>query len=262
VAGDGEGPVREVAVSPFWIDETAVTNRAYARFVRETGYVTDAERLGWSFAFDGFLPPASRRYVLDGSVPGAPWWRPVAQATWRQPYGPGTASSTLDQHPVVHVSFNDAAAFAAWAGKQLPTEAQWEYAARARIPLGRSLWRPWAARIWLTRARTAPSTPRADAPAGAAASRHSVAAHAATSLKNGVGTRDTDYLFHRPAGLADGLALKEPALPTTHRGIRPNNLGPPFRDTWSRTRHFAARLANCKDTCTSCTAFRTFARQC
>lgn len=140
VTGDGEGPVREVTVSPFWIDETAVTTRAFARFVRETGYVTDAERLGWSFAFDGFLPASSRRYVLDGSVPGAPWWRPVAQATWREPYGPGTSSPTLDQHPVVHVSFNDAAAFAAWAGKQLPSEAQWEYAARGGLPGRRFAW--------------------------------------------------------------------------------------------------------------------------
>lgn len=123
---DGEGPVREVDVRPFYIDAKAVTNSQFATFVKATGYVTEAERFGWSFVFEAFLTPGARKHVIDATVPGAPWWRGVNGAAWRAPEGPGTDGARRANHPVVHVSWHDAARYAEWAGKRLPTEAEWE----------------------------------------------------------------------------------------------------------------------------------------
>lgn len=151
---DGEGPVRTVQLSPFGIDETAVTNDAFAAFVTATGHVTDAEHFGWSFVFEPFVTHEGRWGATRG-VAGAPWWIAVPGAAWRTPEGPGSDIEQRGDHPVIHVSFDDAQAYAIWAGKRLPTEAEWEYAARGglvgkRFPWGDVL-RPdgaWRCNIW------------------------------------------------------------------------------------------------------------------
>ncbi|GAC1416180.1 MAG: formylglycine-generating enzyme family protein [Acidobacteriaceae bacterium] len=130
---DGEGPVRSIELSPFRIDPYPVTNERFREFVNAVGYRTDAERFGWSFVFWAHIPQSRFGQLVTNTVAGAPWWCQVPGATWSAPEGPGSVNSTRDDHPVVHVSWNDAMAYCRWSGQRLLTEAEWEYAARGGL---------------------------------------------------------------------------------------------------------------------------------
>jgi len=134
---DGEGPVRRISLQPFFISQVAVTNAEFAEFTRATGYVTDAERYGWSFVFAGLLPDG---FPETCGVARAPWWRQVFGATFRTPEGPQSSFEDRPNHPVVHVSWKDAAVYCRWSGQWLPTEAEWECAARGGLEQKRFPW--------------------------------------------------------------------------------------------------------------------------
>jgi formylglycine-generating enzyme required for sulfatase activity len=143
-----EAPVHRVSVDGFWIDQTPVTNRQFKQFVRSTGHVTFAEQVPDPKDYPGalphmlfagslvFTPPARVTNLQDWSQ----WWTLLKGANWRRPTGPKSNINTLDNHPVVHIAYRDAEAYAKWAGKELPTEAEWEFAARGGLDGAEYAW--------------------------------------------------------------------------------------------------------------------------
>lgn len=143
-----EAPVHRVSVDGFWIDRTPVTNAEFRRFVQATGYVTFAEIAPDPKDYPGALPHMLKPASLVFTPPDHPvdlrdwtqWWSFKPGADWRHPCGPGSSLKGLDDHPVVHVALKDAEAYAAWAGKLLPTEAEWEFAARGGLDGAEFAW--------------------------------------------------------------------------------------------------------------------------
>ncbi len=221
-ADDGEGPARAVEVRPFAISAETVTNAQFSAFVRATGHVTQAEALGSSYVFWLQLSPGRRE--ARQAVAGIPWWLEVEHACWQRPEGAGSHIHGRMDHPVVHVSWFDAMAYCAWAGVQLPTEAQWEYAARGGLqgelyPWGDTLepeGRP-ACNIWQGRFPNEPQAPwqpgtlpaRSFAPNG----------HGLYNMAGNVWEWCADWFcpaYHQASGATDPLQ----AVPTGRRSQR------------------------------------------
>ncbi|MGK7871032.1 formylglycine-generating enzyme family protein [Falsiroseomonas sp. E2-1-a20] len=143
-----EGPAHRVEVDGFFVDRTPVTNRAFRKFVDVTGYITVAETKPAAKDYPGALPHMLRPGSLVFTAPTrtvdlrswGEWWSFKFGACWRRPYGPRSSIRGLDEHPVVHVTYQDAEAYATWAGKELPSEAEWEFAARGGLEGAEFAW--------------------------------------------------------------------------------------------------------------------------
>nr|CAH7712742.1 unnamed protein product [Callosobruchus chinensis] len=149
---DFESPVRNVTINSFYLDKYEVSNQNFYDFVKETGFKTEAEVFGDSFIFEMALPEKARDKYEDVRAVQAPWWVKLSGVSWKHPIGPESTVEVIMNHPVIHVSWNDAVKYCEHLGKRLPTEAEWEMACRAGLrqklyPWGNKL-NPKGANIW------------------------------------------------------------------------------------------------------------------
>ena len=259
-ADDGEGPARDVVLDPFSIAPATVTNREFNEFVRATQYLTDADRSGFSFVFYLQAPEAARKEVRRLPA-GLPWWLPVRYASWQRPEGPGSHIHDRLDHPVVHVSWNDAHAYCRWAGVRLPSEAEWECGARGglhgrRYPWGDELERNGQPRCNIWRG----SFPHEVAPGWTPGTVPAAAGEA-----NGFGLRNVagnvwewcadwfDSAYHRSTGARNPLV----STATGRRSMR----GGSFlcHDSYCNRYRVAARGSNTPDSSSSNCGFRVAA---
>lgn len=256
---DGEGPPREVRVSPFRIAATTVTNAQFAAFVRATGYITQAEEAGSSFVFYLQVPPALRQAIRQHPR-GLPWWLELGDACWQRPEGPGSQVRDRPDHPVVHVSWHDAQAYCRWAGVSLPTEAQWEYAARGglqgrRYPWGDAMPDDPPCNIWRGEFPHAPAAGRTPGPV--AAGRHPPNGFGLDAMAGNVWEWCEDWFtpaYHQASASTDPLIVE----PTGRRSTR----GGSFlcHDSYCNRYRVAARGSNTPESSASNLGFRVAVR--
>ncbi|XP_071806107.1 formylglycine-generating enzyme-like [Asterias amurensis] len=142
IYADGESPAREVTLKSFYFDVYEASNAEFQLFTSRTDYVTEAERFGDSFVLESRISEEIKKDITQ-AVAAAPWWLPVKGADWKHPEGPDSHITDRTDHPAVHMSWNDANEYCQWAGKRLPTEAEWEYASRGGL---KNRLHPWGNR--------------------------------------------------------------------------------------------------------------------
>jgi len=280
-----EAPTHRVSVGGLWMDRHTVTNAEFAHFVRKTGYLTVAEQAPDPADYPGAKPellvPAStvfrqppHRVDLGNHYN---WWTYVPGANWRHPQGPGSSVKKKPDHPVVHVAWDDVEAYAAWAGKQLPTEAEWEFAARGGLDAAEFAWGEeftpegrWMANTW--QGEFPIHNTKQDGYAGTApVGSYPANGYGLLDMIGNVWEWTTDW-YQTHGGIADACCtVANPRGGTRHRSADPNDpVGVPRKvmkggshlcaPNYCRRYRPAARMAQPIDTATSHLGFRCIVR--